>query len=77
MQNIAPNVAAILHIARGYLRCYALYRPCGSDTSHISGYPKFPFRNPPGFLRKTSDHPRALAEIFLGYRPIVLKKFKI
>jgi hypothetical protein len=63
MQNIAPNVAAILHIARGYLRCYALYRSCGSDTSHISGYPKFPYGNPSGFPRKTSDHPRALAEI--------------
>ncbi|HCU70962.1 MAG TPA: hypothetical protein DIC35_04435 [Candidatus Moranbacteria bacterium] len=30
MQNIAPNVAAILHIARGYLRCYALYLSFGA-----------------------------------------------
>jgi hypothetical protein len=36
------------------------------DTSHISGYPKFPFGNPAGFPRKTSDYPRALSEILFA-----------
>jgi hypothetical protein len=75
IQNIAPIVAAILNIARGYLRCSALYRSFGSDTSHISGYPKFPFRNPSGFLRKTSDHPRALGEKTKNFLSILKRIF--
>ena len=47
-----PPVAPISNIVRGYLRCYALCRPSGSDTSHISGYAKYPL----GTLRDSSGN---------------------
>jgi hypothetical protein len=40
IQNVASGRRSILNIVRGYLRCYALRRSFGSDTSHISGYAK-------------------------------------
>jgi len=42
----------------------AMLRAARRDTSHISGYPKFPFIPIDIGTRKTSDYPRALSEIY-------------
>jgi len=66
MQNIAPNVAAILHIARGYLRCSALHHflPPVVAIHRISADIRNSFpQTLRDLLQETSDYPRALCEI--------------
>jgi len=41
----------------------AMLRAARRDTSHISGYPKFPFIPIDIGTRKTSDYPRAFCEM--------------
>ena len=66
IQNVAPIVAPFwisCADTSAAILCAASPAKRDRDTSDISGYPKFPFGNPAGFPRKTSDYPRALGEI--------------